>query len=208
MVLLPRQLNSYIRSFETTQLKFWMKTQTFSKLFLEFHQRYWIKSKHLISRGDITSTYHENLQNINFRNLLWNKYSRNIARKNIEILNHNPYILCDYGVRIADVDRIVKNPQQSIQRSAAIIQNALEQYEYSGNVCMPYSIYQKTVKQLSVSMKAAPSTLSEAEELLLNTEAVIYYNGAAYRKKMFVWKIILSNSSTGSVPVTRPLTSI
>ena len=81
MVLLPRQLNSYIRSFETTQLKFWMKTQTFSKLFLEFHQKYWIKSKHLISRGDITSTYHENLQNINFRNLLWNKYSRNIAAK-------------------------------------------------------------------------------------------------------------------------------
>lgn len=106
-------------------------------------------------------------------------------RKTLEILNQNPYILCDYGVRIADVDRIVKNPQQSIQRSAAIIQNVLEQYEHSGNVCMPYSIYQKTVKQLSVSMKAAPSTLSEAEELLLNTEAVIYYNGAAYRKKMF-----------------------
>ena len=106
-------------------------------------------------------------------------------RKTSEILNQNPYILCEYGVRIADVDRIVRNAQQSTQRTAAIILNTLERYESSGNVCMPYDTYVKAVKQSSSSMKAIPSTLSKAEESLVNSDSVVYYNGYAYRKKMF-----------------------
>lgn len=100
-------------------------------------------------------------------------------------IQENPYLLCNFGATIREVDRMATTlPSDHTGRAKAVILETIMQYENEGNTCMPFQQYYKSCLELSRRFRISREMLSRAESELCQSGELIYYEKAAERKMM------------------------
>lgn len=99
-----------------------------------------------------------------------------------EVLNENPYILSEFGIKLSTITKYNNNAENHIGKAKAVILESIKEAEdTNGNTYVPDGMYVQYVQKNARKYKISKELLSQAEDILCEEKKIVYMDDGVSR---------------------------